>query len=374
MHGNKVLGEAIHTQKESMMFGGILPPIAQESHRRHIEQVVSRSLKEANVSIIDVDAIAVTNRPGLNMSLTIGLRFAKHLSRTHKKPLIPIHHMEAHALTVRAENEEVKFPYLCLLVSGGHSLLAVVQDVDKFFLLGETIDDAPGEAFDKIARQLKLRNVPKFEKLSGGQSIEQAAKSCTEITDKYKFPLMLARSRDCQFSFSGLKNSAKRHIAIQQKTLNLNIDEVIPDYENFCANFLGAVTRHITNRTQRAIEYCQLKEIFKDVEHRSLVISGGVASNDFLFTALSEMSDQLGFKAIRPSKKLCTDNGIMIAWNGVERFRRQLDVHSYDSIDEIDTIPKCVLGEDIIDKVKEECIACDWIKPASLKVFMRPPK
>lgn len=203
MRGNEVLGEAIHTQRESQIFGGILPPIAQSFHRKHIERIVEESLQKANVKPEDLDAIAVTNRPGMMMSLAIGFRYAKHLSRKYQKPLIPVHHMEAHALTVRMEHD-VKFPFLCLLISGGHSLLAVVQDVDEFLLLGETLDDAPGEAFDKIARRLKLSNLEYFKDMNGGQAIEEAARQCANPTNKYRFPLMLYRYRNCQFSFAGM--------------------------------------------------------------------------------------------------------------------------------------------------------------------------
>lgn len=233
---------------------------------------MSESLKQAQVNVEDLDAIAVTNRPGLKMSLLVGLRYAKHLARKFQKPLIPIHHMEAHALTARMENN-VQFPFLCLLISGGHSLLAFVNDVDDFRLLGDSLDDAPGEAFDKIARRLKLKNLPHFANRSGGQIIEEAARACTEPTDKYKFPLMMARYRDCQFSFAGIKNVAKRHIEYQERILELDVDQVIPDYQDFCANYLGAITRHICHRTQRAIEFCERKELFKGVEQKTLVVN-----------------------------------------------------------------------------------------------------
>jgi N6-L-threonylcarbamoyladenine synthase len=342
-------------------------------HRENIERIVTESLKQANVQPEELDAIAVTNRPGLKMSLLIGLRYAKHLARKHKKPLIPIHHMEAHALTVRMEHD-VQFPFLCLLISGGHSLLAYVEDFDKFKLLGESLDDAPGECFDKIARQLKLRNLPKYENKNGGQSIEEAARECEEVTDKYKFPLMLARYRDCQFSFAGMKNVAKRYIKFEEQKLGLDVDCVIPDYPDFCANFLGGVTRHICNRTQRAIQYCDQNELFKTVENRKLVISGGVACNDFIFTALSQLCDQFNFTAVRPSKKLCTDNGIMIAWNGVERFNRSAGIVPYGNIDEVIEHPKCQLGKSLIDTVKCEQIHCAWVKIPILKPFTRPGK
>lgn len=373
MLGNKIIGEAIHTQRESLTFGGILPPVAQAIHRQHIERVVTESLTQANVTVSGLDAIAVTNRPGLKMSLTIGLRYARHLARKYQKPIIPIHHMQAHALTARI-TEKVEFPFLCLLISGGHSLLAFVKDVDEFLLLGESLDDAPGEAFDKIARHLKLSNLPQFANLSGGQSIEKAARSCTEVTDKYNFPLMLARYRDCQFSYAGLKNIAKRHVLAEQISSKLDVDEVLPDYPNFCANFLGAVTRHICHRTQRAMEFCDRKNFFEGVQHKQLVVSGGVACNDFIFTALSETCELMEYSAVRPTKKLCTDNGIMIAWNGVEKFVRNKDIIVPGRVDDIEMLGSCPIGRSLIDEVKAANISCNWVKPPSLKPFMRPSK
>lgn len=237
LQGNKILGDKVHHQS-TVMFGGILPPLAMDFHRENIERIVQECLDEANVTINDLDAIAVTNRPGLIMSLKVGVRYAKHLARTHQKPIIPIHHMEAHALMARMEHE-VEFPFLCLLISGGHCLLAVAEDINKFKLLGESVDDAPGEAFDKIARELKLRMLPQFEHKSGGQQIEEAAALCANPSDKYKFPLLMARSRDCQFSFAGVKNTARRFIRVEQRNLELDVDEVLPDYPDFCASFLG---------------------------------------------------------------------------------------------------------------------------------------
>lgn len=347
-----------------------MPTIAQDGHRLHIDRVVKECLEQARIKPEELDAIAVTNRPGLAMSLSVGVRYAKHLSRKYQKPLIPIHHMEAHALAAKIEHD-VPYPFLCLLISGGHSLLAFVNGVDDFRLLGESIDDAPGEAFDKIARRLKMRNIPAFEKKNGGQAIEEAARLCKEPTDKYKFPLMMTRYRDCQFSYAGMKNVAKRYIEHEERSLSLDVDQIIPDYQNFCANLLGSMTRHLCNRTQRAMEYCQKKDLFRDVEQRTLVVSGGVACNDFIFTALEQMCGLLNYKAIRPSKKLCMDNGLMIAYNGVERFISNKGILRHDEIDSIKVIPKCQLGESLIEQVKEENIACKWAKIPILKPFMR---
>ncbi|XP_058840777.1 probable tRNA N6-adenosine threonylcarbamoyltransferase, mitochondrial, partial [Topomyia yanbarensis] len=198
-------------------FGGIIPPVAQDFHRKQIENVVLKTFLQANLQFNEIDAIAVTNRPGLPLSLIVGVRYAKYLARKFNKPIIPIHHMEAHALMIRMTNN-IPFPYLCILLSGGHAILTLVKSARDFYILGETIDDAPGEMFDKIARRLKLRNIPQYAWLSGGQAIEKAAvKSLNPAT--YNFPVPLSKYRDCQFSFAGLKNSASRHILLQEKRL-----------------------------------------------------------------------------------------------------------------------------------------------------------
>lgn len=211
----------------------------------------------------------MSNILGLKLSLTVGLRYARYLSRQYSKPIIPIHHMQAHALTARMNND-VRYPFLCLLCSGGHCLLTYVRDVNEFYLLGETLDDAPGEALDKISRRMKLRNIPEYSWMSGGAAIEAASKASTNSA-KYDFPLPLARQKDCQFSFSGLKNNAKRHINREEYTLGLGPDVVIPDYSDFCAGFLRGISRHICHRTQRAIEFCNREWDFENIENRTLV-------------------------------------------------------------------------------------------------------
>lgn len=330
--------------------------MAADLHRQNIEKVVSKALSAANLEVNDLDAIAVTNRPGLQMCLFVGLRYAKHLARKFNKPLIPIHHMRAHALTVRME-QEVAFPFLCLLVSGGHCLLAIAQTPDKFLLLGESLDDAPGEAFDKIARRLKLRNIPALEKLSGGQAIEVAASEADSFN--YDFPLPLARQRDCQFSFAGLKNSAKRHIVREERENGIAIDGVMPGYKNFSACFLKAITRHIAHRTQRAMDFSEEAGLL-DLKEKRLVLSGGVACNNFLFKAISELGERKGYKVVRPSRNLCTDNGLMIAWNGVEKWKIQSDVVS--DFDQITAIGRCPLGENWIQRVSDRNLQCKWEK------------
>uniref|UniRef100_A0AAG5DAC0 N(6)-L-threonylcarbamoyladenine synthase n=1 Tax=Anopheles atroparvus TaxID=41427 RepID=A0AAG5DAC0_ANOAO len=359
----KVLGEYIHSQQNShLRFGGIIPPVAQDIHRANIENVVLKTFELAKLTPKDVDAVAVTNRPGLPLSLIIGMRYAKHLARTYDKPLIPIHHMQAHALMARM-SATIPFPFLCLLVSGGHSLLVFVEGTARFRLLGETLDDAPGEALDKIARRLKLRNIAQYARMSGGQAIEEAAHAAPSDTSAYDFPLPLAKYRDCQFSFAGLKNTATRHILERESTLNLAPDELLPDYESFCACFLKGVTRHMLHRTQRAIEYCERFKLFtSENQQRSLVISGGVACNDVIFGALSTMAGQFGYGTYRPPKKYCTDNGTMIAWNGVEKLAAQDTVDMTKDYGTVDISGKCPIGESLIDEVKAANIACKWAK------------
>lgn len=347
--------------------GGIIPPIAQDLHRQHIERVVSETFTAANLSIQDVDAIAVTNRPGLSLSLLVGLRYAKHLARTYSKPLIPIHHMEAHAITARI-NQRIQYPYLCLLASGGHCLLTFVHDVNRFELLGESLDDAPGEAFDKVSRRLKLRNLPKYEWVSGGQAIEIAALEARN-PELFDFPLPLARHRNCQFSFAGLKNTAKRHIERVELEHQLPADQVMPNYPDFCAAFLHAVTRHLCHRTQRAIEYCDRENYFPAGSQKTLVFSGGVACNTFIYQALKEMADQFQYETHRPERQYCTDNGLMIAWTGIEQWRANADVYRSQNIDDVETFPKCALGENRVKEVEEASIPCKWAKLSVYKEY-----
>lgn len=207
----KILSEVCHSQNlMHLRNGGIIPDIAQDLHRMHIEPTVARTLEQAKLSMEDISAIAVTLKPGLPLSLVIGMKYAKHLGRRFKKPIIPIHHMQAHALVARMHHD-IKFPFLVLLISGGHCLLAVVQDVDHFQLLGESMDCAPGEVFDKVARSMKLRNVPEYSQICGGQAVEAAAAKATN-PNMFKIALPLAEYKDCNFSFNGLKTSVMYHL------------------------------------------------------------------------------------------------------------------------------------------------------------------
>nr|CAH7768206.1 unnamed protein product [Callosobruchus chinensis] len=275
--------------------------------------------------------------------------------------------MEAHALTARMHDNTVEFPFLVLLISGGHCLLAVAQKVDSFLLLGESIDDAPGEAFDKMARRMKLRNLPEYSCLSGGQALELASQKADNPL-QYNFTTPLLQYKNCNFSFAGLKNQLQRHLVDEERQEDVPADGVIPGVNNLCAGFQLAITRHLCHRLQRAMEYVQRKNLIPP-DKRTLVVSGGAACNNFIAEGLGIVCDALGYRMVRPPPKLCTDNGVMIAWNGVEKWREDIDVlTNFDHIDIEKTAP---LGVSLIQDVEQERISCKWVKLKQLTLSQK---
>ncbi|XP_050342262.1 tRNA N6-adenosine threonylcarbamoyltransferase, mitochondrial-like [Nymphalis io] len=354
----EVVGETLQSQNlMHLRNGGIIPDVAQDLHRKHIEPTVDKTLQAANISMSDISAIAVTLQPGLPLSLAIGMKYAKYLARKFNKPIIPIHHMEAHALVVRMEHE-VSFPFLTLLISGGHCLLAVAQDVNKFLLLGESMDCAPGEVFDKIARRMKLRNVPEYSQMCGGQAVEMAASKATN-PNMFKLPLPLAEYKDCNFSFNGLKTSVMYQLFKKEKVHNINADKLIPEVNDLCAATLMAVSRHLIHRTQRAIEFCSKNNLIPN-NKKQLVVSGGVACNKYIFNSLTILCNELDYAIFRPAPKLCTDNGVMIAWNGLEKWRRNIDIVT--DLETLDIKAQSPLGVSLVNKVIEARIPMKLLK------------
>ncbi|XP_066143306.1 tRNA N6-adenosine threonylcarbamoyltransferase, mitochondrial isoform X2 [Euwallacea fornicatus] len=359
-----VLGQALHSQHRiHLNNGGIIPPLASDLHRQNIEHVVREALRDASMNIEQVDAIATTVKPGLPLSLLIGTKYGKYLCKKYRKPFIPIHHMEAHALTARLTEKFLQFPFLVLLISGGHCLIALAQSVDKFLLLGHSIDDAPGEAFDKMARRMKLKNLPEYATLSGGQAIELAA-SKADNPLQFNFNPPMQNYKDCTFSFSGVKNVCLQHILREEKAKALASDEVIPDINNLCAALLLVVTRHLCHRIQRAMEYVALKHLIPP-DNQVLVVSGGVASNNFIAEGLQIVSDALNYRLVRPPNNLCTDNGVMIAWNGVERWKQNLGIYRKD-YEDIQIEKSCPLGKRLVEDVAKENISCKWVRISKL--------
>ncbi|KAH8421324.1 hypothetical protein KR009_001945, partial [Drosophila setifemur] len=361
----RVRANVLESQQEfHTRYGGIIPPRAQDLHRDRIMSAYERCLEQAQLQPEQLKAIAVTTRPGLPLSLLVGLRFARHLARRLQKPLLPVHHMEAHALQARMEHPEaIGFPFLCLLVSGGHCQLALVRGPGRLTLLGQTLDDAPGEAFDKIARRLRLHLLPEYRLWNGGRAIEHAAQLASDPL-AYEFPLPLAQQRNCNFSFAGIKNNSVRAIRKREREERTPPDGVISNYGDFCAGLLRAVSRHLMHRTQRALEYCLRPEVrLFGAQPPTLVVSGGVANNDAIYANIAHLAEQYGCRSFRPDKRYCSDNGVMIAWHGVE----QLLQNGGDSLrfdyDSIDIQGSAGFDECQMEEVAAASIKCKWIKP-----------
>ncbi|XP_054685175.1 tRNA N6-adenosine threonylcarbamoyltransferase, mitochondrial isoform X2 [Grus americana] len=349
-----VLGEALHCQKEvHLQAGGIIPVVAQQLHRENIEQVVKEALSLSGVSVRELSAIATTVKPGLGLSLEVGLQYSLNLVGRYQKPFIPIHHMEAHALTVRLTHQ-VEFPFLVLLLSGGHCILAVAQGVADFLLLGQSIDIAPGDMLDKVARRLSLRKHPECHSMAGGKAIEHLAQ--TGNRQRHTFRLPMQQYRNCDFSFSGLQNLVNKAIIQKEKEEE---GEILSCVKDIAAAVQHAVAVHIIQRTYRAMLFC-IKNSILSSKNATLVVSGGVASNQYIRKGLQTLADANDFAFLCPPPRLCTDNGVMIAWNGIERLRAGLGVlHSTDGIR---YEPKAPLGIDISKRVEEDSIKVPKLK------------
>jgi len=298
-----ILAEKLASQLDRHApFGGVVPEIAARAHLDILDVMIDDVMKTAGLGFADLDAVAVTAGPGLIGGLISGLVTAKAIAAVHRRPLLAINHLEAHALTARLTTPELAFPYLLLLVSGGHCQLLMVEGVGRYQRLGTTLDDALGEAYDKAAKMLNLG-------YPGGPAIECAASAGNR--EAFNFPRPMSGKPNCHFSFSGLK-TALRH-AIQDlgpKSLEA------PHINDLCASFQAAAIDSLLDRTARAIKLTS--DMRKSPE--ALVIAGGVAANAYLRTCLVNLADSVGLPLIVPPPPLCTDNGVMIAWAGVERF------------------------------------------------------
>ncbi|XP_067843822.1 tRNA N6-adenosine threonylcarbamoyltransferase, mitochondrial [Heptranchias perlo] len=353
----RILGEALYSQKEThLKAGGIIPPVAQRLHKEHIERVVQEAVDNSGVSPCELTAIATTVKPGLALSLGVGLEYSLKLIQQYKKPFIPIHHMEAHALTIRMLHF-VEFPFLVLLVSGGHSLLAVARGVSDFLLLGQTLDEAPGDTLDKVARRLSLRNHPACSTMSGGEAIEYLAKMGNRLHVQLTQPM--AQHLDCDFSFTGLRNQVNQIIIKKEREEGLQEGQMLSCVNDIAAAVQHTVAAHLAKRTHRAILFCK-KEGLLPQKNPILVVSGGVACNEYIRKALRIIAEANGVSLHCPPPKLCTDNGIMIAWNGIERLRAGIDVlHNPKAIR---YEPKAPLGIDFSEQVKKAALSVPYLK------------
>ncbi|XP_056913799.1 tRNA N6-adenosine threonylcarbamoyltransferase, mitochondrial [Takifugu flavidus] len=353
----EILGESLHSQKHvHLRSGGIIPTIAQQLHRDNIERVVQEALERSKVDPRELSAVATTVKPGLALSLGVGLDFSKRFVRQYSTPFIPIHHMEAHALTVRML-QHVPFPFLVLLVSGGHSLLAVARGVDDFLLLGHSLDEAPGDTLDKIARRLSLITHPRCSTLSGGQAIELLAKDGDR--KKFHFTTPMGQTNDCCFSFAGLRSQVTNMIQKQEREEGVEKGTLLSCVSDIAAAAQHTVASHLAKRTLRAILFCKEKGLLPP-SRPPLVMSGGVASNLYIRKALMAVAETTGLQLICPPASFCTDNGVMIAWNGVERLREQRGILP-PNVD-VSYEPKAPLGIDMTAEVKAAAIRLPPLK------------
>ncbi len=296
----EILSNVVLSQlEEHAPYGGVVPEIAARAHVEALDTIIGIALAEARVEPKTIDAVAATAGPGLIGGVMVGLTTAKALAMAWGKPFIAVNHLEAHALTVRL-TEGLEFPYLLLLISGGHCQLLAVEGVGQFRLYGTTIDDAVGEAFDKVARLLQLP-------YPGGPKIEALAKSGDP--EAFVLPRPMLGREGADFSFSGLK-TAVRHAACR------------PGFTDSCrahlaASFQAAVVESLTDRVANALDI--FRGDFPLADRPSLVVAGGVAANQAIGEALREIAAGRGFQTKIPPPKLCTDNAAMIAWTGVER-------------------------------------------------------
>jgi len=288
--------------REHAPYGGVVPEIAARAHISHLDRLIGQALAKANLSFAELDGVAATAGPGLLGGLLVGLTMGKAIALAHGKPLLAINHLEGHALTARLV-EGCDFPYLLLLISGGHTQFQIVAGVGRYHRLGTTIDDALGEAFDKVAKLLGLG-------YPGGPQVEIHARRGNP--DRFDFPRPLKGRKDCNFSFSGLKTAVRETV----QDLGSLTEQDIAD---ICAGFEAAVADTMADRLHMAI--AAFREAHPEVAAPALIVAGGVAANARLKAVFETAAQTHGFRLIVPPASLCTDNAAMIAWAGAERLQ-----------------------------------------------------
>ena len=299
----EILSNIVSSQiDEHKEFGGVVPELAARAHVEKIELIVKKAIKESNLDINNLDGIAATAGPGLIVCLTVGLNIGKAIAGSLNKPFVAVNHLEGHALSPKI-NKKIKFPYLLLLISGGHTQFLEVKGVNNYRRLGTTIDDALGEAFDKTAKLLGIE-------FPGGPKIEEWAKKGDK--NFFKLPKPILKKGGCNMSFAGLKTAALR---ISKKLKNEK------EKYHLAASFQKTINDILYEKTKIAIE-----EFLNDKKNKTntLVIAGGVASNLSIRDNLVKLAKEKNFVSVFPPVNLCSDNAVMIAWAGIERYKINL--------------------------------------------------
>ena len=327
-----VLGEALASQSGiHEKWGGVMPSAAQEAHRAAIDETVELAIHRAGVCVDSLSAIAVTVGPGLSLCLEVGVRKALQLCQKHQIPLVRIHHMEAHTMVswlppqpatcpvkdCKLSSISPNFPFLTLLVSGGHNMVVLTRGIGDHRILGSTLDDSIGEAFDKTARLLGISQIP------GGPALERLASKGD--AERHAFPRPLSKTKDmglrtsCDFSYSGLKSSVR--LFLEKNLSPSTLEAMEPAKRTFAlahvaASFQKIAVDHLCERTRRAIAWAR-EEV---PELTTLVVAGGVAANTLVRERLTAIAKETGLPLVCPPPRLCVDNGVMVAWTGVLRY------------------------------------------------------
>lgn len=309
-NGREVLSNCINSQiKIHEEYGGVVPEIASRCHTEVINGIMKQALKEANVTLDDIDAIAVTEGPGLVGALLVGVSYSKGLSYVTGKPLIAVNHIEGHIAGNYITHKDLKPPFLCLIISGGHTHLVNVKSYNDFEILGKTRDDAIGEAFDKVARVVGLG-------YPGGPKVDNLAK---EGNPTIKLPVTHFENLD--FSFSGIKTAV----------INLNHKDPNINKADLCASFQSAVTEMLLTNMKKAVELYSSDKI---------VIAGGVSRNSFIRSSFDNFAKELNIKVYYPEPILCTDNAAMIAASGYYNY-----INNERADLKLNAIPNLKIGE-----------------------------
>ncbi len=289
-----ILSNIIASQSVHEKYGGVVPELASRAHMQNIVPVVDQAMKEASVDLTELSAVAFTQAPGLIGSLLVGTQFAKSLSLSLQIPLIGVHHMQAHVLANLIPNKSPSFPFLCLTVSGGHTQIVLAKSALELEVIGETIDDAAGEAFDKTA---KLLGLP----YPGGPLIDQYA----QLGDPLKFKFAEPQIPALNFSFSGLKTSVLYFLQKQSPEF------ILENRNDLCASIQYTIVQILLKKLAKAVNQTNVKQV---------CIAGGVSANSGLRNALTSMGQQKGWKVYIPDFSYCTDNAAMIAITGYYKY------------------------------------------------------
>ena len=340
-----ILAQVIHSQIElHKPFGGVVPELAARSHIEILDSLIAEVLQKSNLQLDELDAIAATAGPGLIGGVIVGLTAGKTLASVLQKPFIAVNHLEAHALTARLTSE-VEFPYLLLLLSGGHCQILLAEGVSRYQKIGETIDDALGEAFDKVAQMLGMA-------YPGGPAVEKLARDGDDCRFKFPRPLIdsdFEKKHLFDFSFSGLKTAVRREVEkltgeeFSHFTSAQKLQQ--QDKADICASFQKTVGDILLNRLENVFYYNMARgsdgnglqdsseKLYGEIAEKKsatkiavdkIVIAGGVAANRYIFARLQEWAAARKIEIITPPLALCTDNAAMIAWAGIEKLRLSL--------------------------------------------------